>query len=633
MKRSCNSAIVMLATALEFLAVCRTPTAIAGFTFGEPTPLRSMTSALLPSPDEIYCFSYDGLEMYFGSPRPGGQGDYDLWVSKRASPNEDWGPRQNLGPAVNSPQGDYYASISADGLSLYFASSRGGASVDYDDLYVTTRATRKDPWGPAVNLGPVVNRSGIQERSPWILPNGLELYFMSHRSGGYGGSDFWVTRRATADDPWGQPVNLGLPVNTAYYESYLSLSPDGLLLLFNESYTAGRPRRPGGYGESDMWMSRRASLSSPWQTPVNLGPRLNSPAGDFLPRISPDGRTLYFLSDRTGWDCWQASLDPVLDFNTDGRVDEKDVLIMTQHWGEDYPPCDVGPFAWGDGIVDGQDWIVLLETIEGSEFALTPKVHAADVPRDVILSWTLPKFAKAQDVYFAVSLEDVRRAGRADPRGVLVSRAQSATTYDPEGLLEFNCTYYWRVDFVVPGPTPTVYQGPVLNFKTVAYSYPITTRITTTASGAQRGMGPEKTVDRSGLDKSDGHSTQPTDMWLSTNVAPAWILYEFDQVYTLHEMWVWNHNWVAEPAMGFGSRKVGVEHSTDGTNWTSLADTEFARAPGQGGYVHNTTVSFNGVPARYVRLTAQSNWGGTPAPCGLSEVRFFYIPDRSATHP
>jgi len=59
---------------------------------------------------------------------------------------------------------------------------------------------------------------------------------------------------------------------------------------------------------------------------------------------------------------------------------------------------------------------------------------------------------------------------------------------------------------------------------------------------------------------------------------------------------------------------------------------EFARAPGQSGYAHNATVSFGGVSAKFVKLTIEKGWGATPS-TGLSEVRFFYIPDRSAAKP
>ncbi len=132
-------------------------------------------------------------------------------------------------------------------------------------------------------------------------------------------------------------------------------------------------------------------------------------------------------------------------------------------------------------------------------------------------------------------------------------------------------------------------------------------------------------MDGSGLDKSDGHSTDQKDMWWSLPTPPNWIRYEFDKVYTLQELWVWNFNTVVDPFVGFGARTVKIEYSTDGGTWTPLANVpEFARATGQGGYVHNTTISFGGVSAKYVKLTIEKNWGVAP-PTGLSEVRFFAI--------
>ncbi|MBN1506491.1 MAG: discoidin domain-containing protein, partial [Sedimentisphaerales bacterium] len=141
-------------------------------------------------------------------------------------------------------------------------------------------------------------------------------------------------------------------------------------------------------------------------------------------------------------------------------------------------------------------------------------------------------------------------------------------------------------------------------------------------------MGPEKTIDGSGLDPNDGHSTLETAMWLSAADAPlpAWIQYEFDAPYALKEMWVWNSNQPMESVFGFGAKSVMVEYSTDGVKWTQGSDVEFARAPGRAAYAHNTTVDLGGVTAKYVRLTIQSNWGGLVAQCGLSEVRFFCCP-------
>ncbi len=355
MKRSRLSTTAMLATALGLVAAGGTPAAKADFTFGEPVRFASV----LKGADSIDCFSSDGLEMYIESDRAEGAGGWDLWVARRASSDEDWGPPENLGPVVNSPEDDLYSSISADGLTLHFTSSRPGG-YDKWDIYAATRATKGSPWGRAVHLGPLIN-SASTDSEPWISPNGLELYFKSWRGGGCGLADMWVARRATANSPWVEPVNLGPVVNSSSGEGYLSLSPDGLLLLFNDSMTPGW-QRPGGYGGTDLWVTRRTSASAPWQTPVNLGPKINSPSHDALPRISPDGCTLYFWSAGKGGQ-WQAPILPVVDFNGDGQVDGKDVLVMVQCWGANEPSCDIAPFAWGDGVVDVNDLKVLAEHI------------------------------------------------------------------------------------------------------------------------------------------------------------------------------------------------------------------------------------------------------------------------------
>jgi hypothetical protein len=90
---------------------------------------------------------------------------------------------------------------------------------------------------------------------------------------------------------------------------------------------------------------------------------------------------------------------------------------------------------------------------------------------------------------------------------------------------------------------------------------------------------------------------------------------------------------LVEPFIGFGAKSVRIEYSPDGTTWMPLANVpEFARAPGKPGSTANTLVRLGGVSAQFVRLTIEQGWGATPA-TGLSEVRFFYIPDRPAAKP
>jgi hypothetical protein len=611
--------VVMSLVGLCFLTGLDAPPARADFTFGEPVDLQS-TFPLLNSANEVIdCFSADGLEMYFESNRGGGQGGNDLWVCKRASPEDDWGAPANLGPVVNSARNELKSSITGDGLELYFYSDRPGGYSSYN-IYVTRRATRDSPWGPSTILGPNVNSSSIT-CDPSVTADGLELYFTYWGSpGGYGQGDFYVSHRATTQDPWGPAASLGLAVNSPANERWVCVSPEGLLLFFHCN-------RPGGYGGYDIWMTKRASRSAPWEPAVNLGPKINGPLDDTVMCLAPDGSALYFArgSGNNVTSYLKAPLLPILDFNGDGKVDEKDMAMLLADWGMSnwMSGCDIGPFPWGDGVVDEKDLKVFMEAV------VKPAPKASDVPCDASLSWVGAPTAKS-DVYLGTSVDTVTSASRANPQGVLVSQGQTATTYQAAVLLDYGRTYYWRVDFVIPGPTPTLYQGPVLSFTTSPY--PIK-NVIATASSAQPNMGPEKTIDGSGLDQKDGHSTNETDMWLSTGAQPNWIQYQFDQVYAVRELWVWNSNQPVEPFIGFGAKTVKIEYSTDGTTWMPLAGVpEFARASGQAGYLHNTTVSFGGVSAKFVKLTIEKNWGAAQL-TGLSEVRFFYIPSASAAKP
>jgi len=255
-----------------------------------------------------------------------------------------------------------------------------------------------------------------------------------------------------------------------------------------------------------------------------------------------------------------------------------------------------------------------------------PEDEATDVPRDVSLSWTPGEFAaptNGHKVYFGQSFNDVNDA----TGGV----AQSVASYTPAQRLDFNTTYYWRVDEVNAPPTSHIeFKGEVWQFTTEPIAYPIVgENITATVSSTHLAdTGPENTINGSGLDANDLHSMEPTDMWLSNDEPNgAWIEYELDKVYKLHQMWVWNHNGMMEPVIGFGLKDVTIEYSTNGTEYTILGTThEFVRAPGAADYAHNTTVDLSGVTAKYVRLTANSNWGGILTQYGLSEVRFFSIP-------
>ena len=208
-------------------------------------------------------------------------------------------------------------------------------------------------------------------------------------------------------------------------------------------------------------------------------------------------------------------------------------------------------------------------------------------------------------MYLGTDSASVTEATTADASGIYRGRIEPNMYTTP---LAFGQTYYWRVDEVNRTPDNSTVKG-VWSFTVEPYAYPIT-NITATASSFRAGMGPEKTVDGSGLDGADQHGTEPTAMWLGAGTLPNWIRYQFDKAYKLQAMKVWNSNQGVESFVGFGAKSVKIEHSLDDATWTELLGVpEFARATGSPTYESNTTVTFGGVSAQYVKLTVNSPWG------------------------
>jgi hypothetical protein len=252
-----------------------------------------------------------------------------------------------------------------------------------------------------------------------------------------------------------------------------------------------------------------------------------------------------------------------------------------------------------------------------------PQDEAVDVDRDAVLSWMPGEFANTHDVYFGIDFNDVNDATITAPRGVTISGGQNANTFDT-GRLEFGQTYYWRVDEVNDAHPDSPWKGSAWSFTTEPVAYPLEmAHITATASSMKSAEeNPANTINGSGLDANDIHLTPTNSMWLSDVSAPGetWIQYDFDQLYKLHQVLVWNHNSDLEEVVGFGIKEALIETSQDSEIWETFGTIELARAAQQ------APVDLQGIIARHVRITAQSNWGGIFQQYGLSEVRFFYIP-------
>jgi len=254
-----------------------------------------------------------------------------------------------------------------------------------------------------------------------------------------------------------------------------------------------------------------------------------------------------------------------------------------------------------------------------------PEDEATDVLRDLTVGWEPGDGVSAHDVYLGTSFDDVNMASRANPMDLLISQGQTATSLDV-GRLEFGQTYYWRVDEVLAADG-SIYHGDIWSFTVEPSMYAIENVVTSTNTTSDPGLGLENTVNGSGLNAEGQHSTISTDMWLGLPAGeePLWIQYEFDQVYKLAEMLVWNYNVQFEPVLGFGLQNVTIEYSADGATWTALGDVEFAQATAREGYEANTTVDFGGDAVKMVKITINSNFGSL-AQYGLGEVRFMHVP-------
>ena len=346
--------------------------AMADFTFGERVNLGPVVNS--PYGDYDPFISPDGLSLYFDSTRPSGHGRVDIWVATRATISDTWGPPVNLGAPVNSEYKEGWPSVTADGLTLVFSANTPGGLGGWD-LWLTTRPTKDSHWSPPVNLGSPVN-STCDEFCGCVSPDGCSLYFstsLSHSPTNpeiiYGG-DVYLTTRATKDSPWSPPVNLGLMPSRGGSANWdPCISTDGLALFFDSDYVNVN-RLP------DVWLAMRTSNDSEWGTPILLGSQINTQTGEQKPSISADGSTLYWCSGGSNfekWDLWQSSISPIVDFNDDGFIDTEDLLIMVNHWGTDYSLCDIGPMPWGDGVVDVEDLIVFIKYWEQENMPEVPE--------------------------------------------------------------------------------------------------------------------------------------------------------------------------------------------------------------------------------------------------------------------
>lgn len=209
--------------------------------------------------------------------------DEDFFEADRV--NGKWREARPLGGKVNTNLNEGAQNISQDGEWLVFTGCNYPEGAGSCDLYLSFK-TKSGGWTEPENI-PI--NTEFWESSPSLSPDRRDLYFSSNAPGGYGGKDIWVTRRGD-DGKWQKPQNLGPEVNTTGDESCPFIHADNQSLYFNSS---GLP----GYGSTDLFVARKSADG--WSTPQNLGYPINTIDDEGSLIVSADGRTGYFASDRS----------------------------------------------------------------------------------------------------------------------------------------------------------------------------------------------------------------------------------------------------------------------------------------------------------------------------------------------
>ncbi len=202
---------------------------------------------------------------------------------------------------LNTTSNEGYPILSPDGLSLYIVSDRPGGSGALD-IWVARREKKDDPWGDPENLGLPVN-SIAHDHSPTPV-SGHGLFFVSTRIDSCGGDDIYFTRFKHGD--WEEPQNVGCQINSTAAESSPSYFEDesGHAILYFSS------NRAGGSGLQDIYFSVDSGAAQP-------APGLNTAFNDVRPNVRKDGLEIVFDSTRPGTvgqdDIWTASRETTAD--------------------------------------------------------------------------------------------------------------------------------------------------------------------------------------------------------------------------------------------------------------------------------------------------------------------------------
>ena len=237
----------------------------------EPTVLGlNLNSSLKESGPDL---SSDGITLFFYRQTLSGEYEsQDLYQSTRSTPTSPWGTAVPTWD-VNSGNSESSPSISADGLTLIFDSTRLPGLGNYD-LWQATRPSTDAPWNSPSNMNAPFNTE-YGDGTPSLSADGLTLIWASWRPGSNGQSDIWLSSRETASMPWSTPRRLSAAVNTEFDDLSPEFSADGRTVFLNSD-------RSGGHGDHDIWLTTALPAEAYTrfsETPIGTRNYNGSPSG------------------------------------------------------------------------------------------------------------------------------------------------------------------------------------------------------------------------------------------------------------------------------------------------------------------------------------------------------------------
>ncbi len=205
----------------------------------------------------------------------------DIYISYKQA-DGSWSVAKNIGEPVNTNDHDANTGISNDGqkFGIYLGKSNGG------DLYESRLVG--DIWSKPESMGKNINTKDYHESSACYSPDGNTLYFVSDKKGGLGDHDIYVSHM-TEKGEWGPAENLGSVINTPYSEEGVFMHPDGKTMYFSSQGHSSM----GGF---DIFKSVYNADTKTWSTPENLGYPVNTTDDDVFFVISASGRHGYYTS-------------------------------------------------------------------------------------------------------------------------------------------------------------------------------------------------------------------------------------------------------------------------------------------------------------------------------------------------